>query len=81
VNRAPALVAVAPVLKGVDVGDMGSRGQILEQGVVAILAVGVEHGELVSRVGFTAQQKGESYKDSRLYQGSGMSNAAKSLWE
>jgi hypothetical protein len=26
VNRAPALSAVAPVLEGVDVGDMGSRG-------------------------------------------------------
>ena len=26
VNRAPALGAVAPVLKGVDVGDVGSRG-------------------------------------------------------
>ena len=26
VNRAPALGAVAPVLEGVDVGDVGSRG-------------------------------------------------------
>ena len=42
VNRAPVLSAVAPVLKGVDVGGMGSGGQTLKQGVVAILAVGVE---------------------------------------
>jgi hypothetical protein len=71
VNGAPALVAVAPVLERVDVGDIGSRGQTLEQGVVAVLAVGVEWGKLVGGVGFTAQQEGERHKDSRLYQGSG----------
>jgi hypothetical protein len=54
VNRAPALVAVAPMLEGVDVGDMGLRGQTLEEGVIAILSVGAEHGELVGRIGFTA---------------------------
>jgi len=42
VSRAPALSAVAPALEGVNVGDMGSGGQTLEQGVVAILVVGVE---------------------------------------
>jgi hypothetical protein len=71
VNRTPALCAVVPVFEGVDVGDMGSRGQVLEEGVIAILAVGVEHGVLVGRVGFTAQQEGERHKDSRLYWGSG----------
>ena len=30
VKRAPALIAVVPVLEGVDVGDMGLRGQTLE---------------------------------------------------
>jgi hypothetical protein len=59
------------MFEGVDVGDVGSRGQALEEGVIAILAVGVEHGELVGGVGFTAQQGGESHKDSRLYWGSG----------
>ena len=39
--------------------------------VVIILAVGVERGVLVGRIGFTAQQKGERHKDSRLYWGSG----------
>jgi hypothetical protein len=67
----PALIAVALVLKGVDVGDMGSRGQTLEQGVIAVLAVGVKRGKLVGGVGFTAQQEGERHKDSRLYWGSG----------
>lgn len=71
VNRAPALGAVAPVFEGVDVGDVGSRGQLLEVHVVAILAVGAECGVLVGRVGFTAQQEGERHKDSRLYWGSG----------
>jgi hypothetical protein len=71
VNRTPALGAVAPVFKGVDVGDVGSRGQVLEEGVIAILSVGVEHGVLVGRVGFTALQEGERHKDSRLYWGSG----------
>ena len=71
VNRTLALSAIAPVFEGVDVGDMGSRGQTLKQGVVAILAVGTERGELVDRVGFTAQQEGERHKDSRLYWGSG----------
>jgi hypothetical protein len=71
VNRAPVLIAAAPVFEGVDVGDVGSRGQTLKQGVVAILVVGTEHGELVDRVGFTAQQEGERHKDSRLYRGSG----------
>jgi hypothetical protein len=71
VNRAPALIAVAPVLEGVDVGDMGLRGQTLEQGVIAILAVGVECGELVGGVGFIVQQEGERHRDSRLYWGSG----------
>jgi hypothetical protein len=42
VNRTPALVAVAPVLEGVDMGDMWSGGQTLEQGVVPIFAVRVE---------------------------------------
>jgi hypothetical protein len=63
-------MAEAPVLKGVDVGDVGSRGQTLEQGVIAILAVWAERGELVGGVGFTAQQEGERHKDLRLYQGS-----------
>jgi hypothetical protein len=71
VNRAPALSAVAPVFKGVDVGDVGSRGQAFEEGVITILLVGVEHGEFVGGVGFTAQQEGERHKDSRLYWGSG----------
>jgi len=30
VNRTPALIAVAPVFKRVDVGDMWSRGETLE---------------------------------------------------
>ena len=80
-NRAPALGAVVPVFEGVDVGDVGLRGQALEEGVIAILAVGAEHGVLVGRVGFTVQQEGKRHKDSRLYWGSGMSNAAKSLRE
>jgi hypothetical protein len=71
VNRTPALSAVAPMFEGVDVGDVGSRGQVLEEGVVTILSVGAEHGELVGGVGFTAQQEGEGHKDSRLYWGSG----------
>jgi hypothetical protein len=71
VNRAPALGAVAPVFEGVGVGDMGSRRQALEVHVIVILAVGVEHGVLVGRVGFTAQQEGERHKDSMLYWGSG----------
>ena len=54
VNRAPALGAVAPVFEGVDVGDMGLRGQVFEEGVIAILLVGAERGKLVGRVGFTA---------------------------
>ena len=54
---------------------------MLEVHVIAILAVGAEHGVLVGRIGFTAQQEGKRHKDSRLYWGSGMSNAAKSLWE
>jgi hypothetical protein len=44
---------------------------VLEVHVVVILAVGAERGVLVGRVGFTAQQKGERHKDSRLYWGSG----------
>jgi hypothetical protein len=71
VNRAPALGAVAPVFEGVDVGDVGSRGQVLEVHVIVILAVGAECGVLVGRVGFTAQQEGERHKDLGLYQGSG----------
>jgi len=71
VNRTPALGAVAPVFEGVDVGDVGSRGQVPEVHVIVVLAVGVERGELVGGVRFTAQQKGESHKDSRLYWGSG----------
>jgi hypothetical protein len=67
VNRASALGAVVPVLKGVDVGDVGLRGQILEVGVITILVVGVECGKLVGGIGFTAQQEGKSHKDSRLY--------------
>ena len=61
-NRAPALGAVAPVFEGVDVGDVGLRGQLPEVHVVAILAVGAERAELVGRVGFTAQQEGERHK-------------------
>jgi hypothetical protein len=71
VNRTPVLGAVAPVFEGVDVGDVGSRGEALEVHVIIVLAVGVERGELVGGVGFTAQQKGERHKDSRLYWGSG----------
>jgi hypothetical protein len=67
VNRTPALGAVAPMFEGVDVGDVGSRGQAFEEGVVAILVVGAECGVLVGGVGFTAQQEGERHKDSRLY--------------
>jgi hypothetical protein len=55
VNGTPALIAVAPVFEGVDVGDVGSRGQVLEQGVVPIFAVRAEGGKLVGRIGFTAQ--------------------------
>ena len=61
VNRAPVLSAVALVFEGVDVGDMGSRGQGSEVHVIVILAVGAERGELVGRVGFTVQQKGKRH--------------------
>jgi hypothetical protein len=71
VNRTPALSAVAPVFEGVDVGDVGSRGQAPEVHVIVVLAVGAERGELVGGVRFTVQQEGESHKDSRLYWGSG----------
>jgi len=71
VNRTPALSAVVPVFEGVDVGDVGSRGQAPEVHVIAILAVGAERGVLVGRVRFTAQQEGERHKDSRPYWGSG----------
>jgi hypothetical protein len=71
VNRAPALGAVVPVFEGVDVGDVGSRGQVLEVHVIVILAVGAECGVLVGRVGFTVQQEGERHKDLGLYRGSG----------
>jgi len=53
VSRTPALVAEAPVFEGMDVGDVRSRGQTIEQGVIAILAVGAECGKLVGGVGFT----------------------------
>ena len=66
-NRTPVLGAVAPMFEGVDVGDVGSRGQAFEEGVVTILVVGAERGVLVGGVGFTAQQEGERHKDSRLY--------------
>jgi len=69
VNRTPVLSAVAPVLEGVDVGNVGSRGQVLEVHVI-VITVGVERGVLVGRVGFTVQQQGERHKDSRLYWGS-----------
>ena len=59
------------MLEGVDVGDVGSRGQVFEVHVVTILAVGEECGVLVGGIGFTAQQEGERHKDSRLYWGSG----------
>ena len=71
VNRAPALSAIAPVFEGVDVGDVGLRGQALKQGVIVILAVGAECGKLVGEVGLTAQQEGERHKDSKLYWGNG----------
>jgi hypothetical protein len=61
-NRAPVLSAIAPVFEGVDVGDMGSRGQLFEVHVIAILAVGAERGVLVGRVGFAVQQKGERHE-------------------
>ena len=48
------LIAVAPVFKGVDVGDMWLRWETLEQGVIPISAVRAEHGKLVGGVGFTA---------------------------
>jgi hypothetical protein len=54
VNRTPVLGAVAPMFEGVDVGDVGSRWQVLEEGVIPILSVGAEHSELVGGVGFTA---------------------------
>jgi hypothetical protein len=59
------------MFEGVDVGDVGSRGQLFEVHVIGILSVGAERGELVGRVGFTVQQEGERHKDSRLYWGSG----------
>ena len=62
--------AIAPVFEGVDVGDVGLRGQLFEVHVIGILAVGTERGVLVGRVWFTAQQEGERHKDSRLYWGS-----------
>jgi hypothetical protein len=65
------LSAVAPVLEGVDVGDVWSRGQAPKVHIVVILAVGAERGVLVGRIGFTAQQEGERHEDSRLYWGSG----------
>jgi hypothetical protein len=71
VNRTPALSAVAPVFEGVDVGDVGSRGQAPEVHIIVVLAVGAERGELVGGVRFTAQQEGERHKDSGLYWGSG----------
>jgi hypothetical protein len=71
VNRAPALGAVVPVFEGVDVGDVGSRGQLFEVHVVAILTVGAERGVLVGRVRFTAQQERERHRDSGLYWGNG----------
>jgi hypothetical protein len=46
-------MAEAPVFEGMDVGDVRSRGQTIEQGVIAILAVGAECGKLVGGVGFT----------------------------
>ena len=52
------LGAVVPVFEGVDVGDVGSRGQAPEVHVIVVLVVGAEHGVLVGRVGFTVQQKG-----------------------
>jgi hypothetical protein len=58
VNRTPVLGAVVPVFEGVDVGDVGSRGQAPEVHVIVVLVVGAEHGVLVGRVGFTVQQKG-----------------------
>jgi hypothetical protein len=64
------LVAEVLVFEGVDVGDVGLRGQALEQGVIIILAVGAECGKLVGEVGLTAQQEGERHKDSRLFWGS-----------
>ena len=71
VNRTPALGAVAPVFEGVDVSDVGSRGQGSEVHIIVVLAVGAERGELVGGIRFTAQQEGERHKDSRLYWGSG----------
>jgi hypothetical protein len=71
VNRTPALGAIAPMFEGVDVGDVGSRGQGSEMHVIVILAVGAEQGELVGGTGFTAQQEGKRHKDPRLYWGSG----------
>jgi hypothetical protein len=54
VNRALVLIAVVPVFKGVDVGDMWLRGETLEQGVVPILVVGAECGKLVGGIEFAA---------------------------
>ena len=70
-NRTPALGAVAPVFEGVDVGDVGSRGQGSEVHVIVVLAVGAERSKLVGGIGFTTQQERERHKDSRLYWGSG----------
>jgi hypothetical protein len=67
VNRTPALGAVAPMFKRVDVGDVRLRGQVLEEGVIAILAVGAECSKLVGGIGFTVQQEGERHKNLRLY--------------
>jgi hypothetical protein len=54
VNGTPALGAVAPMFEGVDMSDVGSRGQAFEEGIIAILVVGAECDELVGGVGFTA---------------------------
>jgi hypothetical protein len=42
-SKALALLAEAPVFKGVDVGDVWSRGQTLKQGVIPILVIGAEY--------------------------------------
>jgi hypothetical protein len=42
------------MFKRVDVGNVGSRWQVLKEGIIPILLVRAEQGELVGRVGFTA---------------------------
>ena len=61
-----ALLAEGVVLKGVDMGDVGSRWDY-EFDIIPVSVVGAEHGVLVSGVRVIVQQEREWHKDSRLY--------------